>query len=94
LFVVRLKIGSFVHLASHAMDAVSQKLMIFLSIARRLISQFGSDVRQRDTYKTGRPRSSLGYRPRVPEAIPWPVPSSGSTSLHLRLALAKEAIMR
>jgi len=42
-------------------------------------------------YNTVRPHSSLGYRP--PEAVPWPVPSSGSASLHLRPALAKEAIM-
>lgn len=29
----------------------------------------------------------------APEAVPWPVPSSGSASLHLRPALAKEAII-
>lgn len=44
-------------------------------------------------YNTVRPHSSLGYRPPAPEAVPWPVPSSGSASLHLRPALAKEAIM-
>ena len=37
--------------------------------------------------------SSLGYRPPAPEAVPWPVPSSGSASLHLLPALAKEVIM-
>lgn len=44
-------------------------------------------------YNTVRPHSSLGYRPPAPEAALWPVPSSGSFSLHLRPALAKEAIM-
>jgi transposase InsO family protein len=44
-------------------------------------------------YNTVRPHSSLGYRPPAPEAVPWPVPPSGSASLHLRPALAKEAIM-
>jgi len=44
-------------------------------------------------YNTVRPHSSLGYRPPAPEAVPWPVPSSGSASLHLRPALAKEVIM-
>ncbi|WP_295445280.1 integrase catalytic subunit, partial [Sphingorhabdus sp. EL138] len=36
---------------------------------------------------------SLGYRPPAPQTVPWPVPSSGSASLHLRSTLAKEAIM-
>lgn len=44
-------------------------------------------------YNTVRPHSSLGYRPPAPEAVPWPVPPSGSASLHLRPALAKEVIM-
>jgi transposase InsO family protein len=44
-------------------------------------------------YNTVRPHSSLGYRPPAPEAAPWPVPSSGSASLHLRPALAKEVTM-
>lgn len=44
-------------------------------------------------YNTVRPHSSLGYRAPAPEAVPWPVPSSGSASLHLRPALAKEVIM-
>ena len=42
---------------------------------------------------TVRPRSSLGYRPPVPEAVPWPVPPSGSATLHLWPALAKKVIM-
>jgi hypothetical protein len=44
-------------------------------------------------YNTVRPHSSLGYRPPAPQTVPWPVPSSGSASLHLRSTLAKEAIM-
>ena len=44
-------------------------------------------------YNTVRPHSSLGYRPPAPEAVPWPAPPSGSATLHLRPALAKEVIM-
>ena len=44
-------------------------------------------------YNTVRPHSSLGYRPPTPEAVPWPVPPSGSASLHLRPTLAKKVIM-
>lgn len=44
-------------------------------------------------YNTIRPHSSLGYRPPAPEAVPSPVPPSGSATLHLRPALAMEARM-
>ena len=44
-------------------------------------------------YNTVRPHSSRGYRPPAPEAVPSPVPSSGSASLHLRPTLAMQAIM-
>ncbi len=44
-------------------------------------------------YNTVRPHSSLGYRPPAPEAVPSPVPPSGSASLHLRPTLAMPAIM-
>ena len=44
-------------------------------------------------YNTVRPHSSLGYRPPAPEAVPWPAPPSGSATLHLRPALAKEVVM-
>ena len=44
-------------------------------------------------YNTVRPHSSLGYRPPAPEAVPSPVPPSGSAMLHLRPTLAMEAIM-
>jgi transposase InsO family protein len=47
----------------------------------------------RRNYNNVRPRSSLGYRPPAPKAISWPVPPSGSASLLLRLALAKEVRM-
>jgi len=42
---------------------------------------------------TIRPHSSLGYRPLVPEAVPAPAPSYGSSSLHLRPAPAMAALM-
>ena len=44
-------------------------------------------------YNTIRPHSSLGYRPPAPQAVPSPVSTSGSASLHLRPTLAMEAIM-
>ena len=62
---------------------------IFYSLAEAQILIEAS----RRHYNTVRPHSSLGYRPPAPEAVPWPVPSSGSASLHLRPALAKKAIM-
>ena len=44
-------------------------------------------------YNTVRPHSSLGYRPPAPEAVPSPVPPSGSASLHLRPTLAMGVTM-
>lgn len=44
-------------------------------------------------YNTVRPHSSLGYRPPAPDAVPSPVPPSGSATLHLRSALVMEAQM-
>jgi len=44
-------------------------------------------------YNTVRPHSSLGYRPPAPEAVPSPVPPSGSNTLHLRATLAMEVTM-
>ena len=44
-------------------------------------------------YNTVRPHSSLGYRPLAPEAIPSPVPPSGSAALHLRPTLVMEVTM-
>jgi transposase InsO family protein len=44
-------------------------------------------------YNTIRPHSSLGYRPPAPETATPPLPPSGSASLHLQPAMAKEAMM-
>jgi transposase InsO family protein len=44
-------------------------------------------------YNTIRPHSSLGYRPPAPETATPPLPPYGSISLHLQLAMAKEATM-
>ena len=42
---------------------------------------------------TMRPHSSLGYRPPAPETATPLLPPSGSATLHLQAAMAKEAIM-
>jgi transposase InsO family protein len=44
-------------------------------------------------YNTIRPHSSLGYRPPAPETATPPLPPSGSATLHLQAAMAKEATM-
>ena len=44
-------------------------------------------------YNTIRPHSSLGYRPPAPETATPPLPSSGSATLHLQSAMAKEEAM-
>ena len=44
-------------------------------------------------YNTVRPHHSLGDRPPAPEAATLPWLPSGSASLHLRPAMAQEAIM-
>jgi len=44
-------------------------------------------------YNTIRPHSSLGYQPPAPETATPPLPPSGSASLHLQPAMAKEATM-
>jgi putative transposase len=66
---------------------------IFYSPAEAQILIEAPEILGRRHYNTVRPHSSLGYRPPAPEAVPWPVPPSGSASLHLRPALAKEVIM-
>lgn len=43
-------------------------------------------------YNMVRPHSWLGYRSPAPKAVPSPVPLSCSSSLHLRPALAMEAL--
>ena len=44
-------------------------------------------------YNTIRPHSSLGYRPPAPETATPPLPSSGSATLHIQSAMAKEEAM-
>ncbi|MCZ8369835.1 MAG: integrase core domain-containing protein, partial [Porphyrobacter sp.] len=44
-------------------------------------------------YNTVRPHSSLGYRPPTPETATPPWLLSGSAPLHLRPAMAPEAIL-
>ena len=44
-------------------------------------------------YNTIRPHSSLGYRPPAPETATPPLPPSGSATLHLQAAMAKEEAM-
>ncbi|NQV81141.1 MAG: integrase catalytic subunit [Alphaproteobacteria bacterium] len=40
-----------------------------------------------------RPHSSLGYRPPAPETASPTLPPSGSASLHLQAAMARETTM-
>jgi transposase InsO family protein len=44
-------------------------------------------------YNTVRPHSSLGYRPPAPETAVPPWLPSGSATLHLRSAMAPEAVL-
>ena len=44
-------------------------------------------------YNTIRPHSSLGYRPPAPETATPPWLPSGSATLHLRPAMAPEAVL-
>jgi len=44
-------------------------------------------------YNTAKPHSSLGYRPPAPKTAMPPWLPSGSASLHLRPAMAQEAMM-
>jgi putative transposase len=66
---------------------------IFYSLAEAQILIEAPEILGRRHYNTVCPHISLGYRPPAPEAVPWPVPPSGSASLHLRPALAKEVTM-
>jgi transposase InsO family protein len=47
----------------------------------------------RKHYNTVRPQSSLGYRPPAPETATPPWLPSGSATLHLRAAMAPEAVL-
>jgi putative transposase len=68
-------------------ELLNGEIFYSLAEARILIEAW------RRHYNTIRPHSSLGYRPPAPEAVPSPVPPSGSATLHLRPALAMEARM-
>jgi len=68
-------------------ELLNGEIFYSLAEARVLIEAW------RRHYNTFRPHSSLGYRPPAPEAVPSPVPPSGSASLHLRPTLAMEATM-
>jgi transposase InsO family protein len=48
----------------------------------------------RRLYNTIWPHSSLGYRPPAPETATPPLPPSGSATLYLQAAMAKEEAMR
>ena len=72
---------------SHRDEPLNREIFYTLTEARVLIEAW------RRHYNTVRPHSSLDYRPPAPEAVPLPVPSSGSASLHLWPTLAMEAIM-
>ena len=66
-------------------ELLNGEIFYSLAEARILIEAW------RRHYNTVRPHSSLGYRSSAPEAVPSPVPPSGSASLHLRSTLAREA---
>ncbi|MEI6641994.1 MAG: IS3 family transposase [Novosphingobium sp.] len=68
-------------------ELLNGEIFYSLAEARVLIEAW------RRHYNTVRPHSSLGYRPPAPEAVPSPVPPSGSASLHLRATLAMEVTM-
>ncbi len=61
--------------------------------ARRMKELEKENARLRRHYNTVRPHSSLGYRPPAPEAATPPWLPSGSATLHLRPAMAPEAIL-
>lgn len=68
-------------------ELLNGEIFYSLAEARVLIEAW------RRHYNTVRPHSSLGYRPPAPETATSPWPASGSASLHLRPAMAKEAMM-
>jgi putative transposase len=68
-------------------ELLNGEIFYSLTEARILIEAW------RRHYNTVRPHSSLGYRAPAPEAVPSPVPPSGSASLHLRSTLAMEVTM-
>jgi putative transposase len=66
---------------------------VFYSLAEAQILIEAPEILGRRHYNTVRPHSSLGYQPPAPQAVALPVPPSGSASLHLRPALAKDVVM-
>lgn len=68
-------------------ELLNGEIFYTLAEARILIEAW------RRHYNTVRPHSSLGYRPPAPETVTPPWPPSGSTTLHLRPAMAPEAVL-
>ncbi len=68
-------------------ELLNGEIFYSLAEARVLIEAW------RRHYNTVRPHSSLGYRPPAPETAPSPLPPSGSATLHLQTAMAKEPTM-
>ncbi|WP_443026099.1 integrase core domain-containing protein [Sphingomonas sp. PB2P19] len=68
-------------------ELLNGEIFYSLAEARVLIEAW------RRHYNTIRPHSSLGYRPPAPAAATPPLPASGSTSLHLRPAMAAATTM-
>ena len=68
-------------------ELLNGEIFYTLTEARILIEAW------RRHYNTIRPHSSLGYRPPAPETATPPWLPSGSASLHLRPAMAPEAIL-
>ena len=68
-------------------ELLNGEIFYSLAEARVLIEAW------RRHYNTVRPHSSLGYRPPAPETATPPWLPSGSASLHLRPAMAPEAIL-
>ena len=68
-------------------ELLNGEIFYTLAEARILIEAW------RQQYNTVRPHSSLGYRPPAPETATSPWLPYGSASLHLRTAMAAEAIL-
>jgi putative transposase len=68
-------------------ELLNGEIFYTLTEARILIEAW------RRHYNTVRPHSSLGDRPQAPETVTAPWPPSGSASLHLRPAMAPQAIL-
>ena len=69
-------------------ELLNGEIFYSLAEARILIEAW------RRHYNTVRPHSSLGYRPPAPETATPPWLPSGSASLHLQPAMAREAVLQ